>query len=114
MAESLYAWTEIRYGADENGRPKSVAYGETVTKAKLNISDEEFRALMEAGSVRSTKPPELPETWGGSPIEYLREQAAQAELASNLSSSYFGPPEEELLRAQMEGNVETAPKNDDQ
>lgn len=98
-----YAWSEIRYGVetDKDGnflRHKVVKAGETVTKAKLGVSDADWAQLQEAGSVRPYAYPDMPESYEGSPVDFLREQAsAVADAVQGSGGGYFGPTYEEAL-----------------
>jgi hypothetical protein len=80
---AYYAWGPIRAGTAE--KPVNVKYGDTVTADKLSIAKEEFAALVESRAVRDTKPPELPDEWQDSPINFLRKQAADAEASETAA-----------------------------
>lgn len=108
MADTMYAWTPILYGVnkDDDGNitgRKQVNPGDSVTASKLGIDDENFNALVEAGSVRPYKMPEMPDGYTDSPVNYLRQLAARAEddpmayLAASSAGSNFAPPQEEVL-----------------
>lgn len=78
MADSTYyAWTQIRYDADESGRPKVVNEGETVTASKIGVSKEEFEDMVERGVIRTDKYPDVEE--GQSPREYFIHKAKEME-----------------------------------
>lgn len=105
-AETYYAWSEVRYGTDDKGRVQSLKYGDPVTAAKLGIdadvADAEMASLVESGAIRTEKPPEMPDTWRGSPREWYLEQLRLVSEGPELAvmsnaGSYFGPSPEELL-----------------
>jgi len=79
MASTHYAWSPIR-------GDKDAAFGDTVTKDKLGVSQEDWDAMVEAGSIRTTKPPKLPDGWQGSVIEYYQQQAKEAAEAAGASA----------------------------
>lgn len=104
----FYAWSVIQYDADvdDSGssiKHKRVAFGEEVSADKLGLDDEQFEQLVEAGSVRATRPPDMPKGYQGSPVDFMREQIAAAaegnvaEVALSMGGSYFGPNAEEIL-----------------
>lgn len=92
----LYAWTNVSAG------DKSAKYGEVVTASKLGISKEQFDAHVESGAFRTTKPPDLPETWQGSPVDYLRQQADQAGEDAAALAAYDVVEEKEEEEAEGE------------
>lgn len=80
-----YSWSNIRYGADRDTTDPNIitAYhevkpGEVVSAKKLDLTDEQFKELIESGAVRSSPYPNVPATWTGSPVEWFREQARRA------------------------------------
>ncbi len=71
MASGYYAWSDIYAGGDSERREASgnrlirvvtkrniIRRGDKVTKAALNVSDEEFDALVESGSIRNYPVPD--------------------------------------------------------
>lgn len=105
---AYYAWSPIRHGGEvKDGlvvNVQTVAYGDSVSQKDLGVSDEDWQAMVEGGSVREVKPPELPEGYTGSPIQFMMEQARQAAeggdvvaMSSGASAPYFGPSNEEVL-----------------
>jgi len=76
---AAYAWSPILAG------DKSAKFGDEVTASGLGISKEDFEELALAGSIRSKKPPKLPEGYQGSVVDFLREQIKEAELAAGAS-----------------------------
>lgn len=110
---TYYAWSPIHYDSEGKGevgapaKPKTLAIGEVATKAKLGIDDENFAALVEAGSVRERKPPDTPDGYSGSHVQFLLEQAREAELMAadtsvSLGGSYYGPNAEDLAADALE------------
>lgn len=112
---TMYAWTEIRYGADVDEKTgvvksvKRVMPGETVTASKLGLDDDAFQQLVDGGSVREYPFPKkmLEDNDSRSPVEYLREQAEQAATLGG-AGSYFAPAEEAVLSGAAD-----APETDD-
>lgn len=89
MASTMYAWSPIKSGKND-GNDKieevNVNPGESVTQDQLGVDDDGWRQLIESGSVRAMKYPDVPETFQGSPVEYLREQAKAAADGSLLDA----------------------------
>lgn len=75
--ESWYAWSEIR-GGDADGNVAILHFGEAVTADKAMVDEAGFAQLIESGAIRQVKPPEVPDTWQDSPINYLLDQAKKA------------------------------------
>lgn len=85
QGRKMYAWSNIQHGVDRDTTDPTVITryhttkrGSVVTADKLGLSDEQFQELVDAGSVRSIPYPDMPDTWGGSPVEWYREQARLA------------------------------------
>lgn len=80
MADALYAWSEIRVGKHEagadTGETTVIKPGDTVTQGDL--SDEQFEQLKNSGAVKTLKYPEMPETFQGSPVDFLMQTAREA------------------------------------
>lgn len=92
MADKLYVWNEIRHGepgeGDKSGDTKVFKRGDSVSKSDFaGMSDEEFDQLIAGGTLRTMKYPDMPETYQGSPVEYMREQARKAAEAALLDVS---------------------------
>ncbi len=92
MASDLVAWSPIR-SAKNNGTDKdpdmeaiTVKPGESVSKSSLGLDDDQFAQLVESGAVRTMPFPEMPETYQGSPVEFMREQAANAAAGVNMDA----------------------------
>src|SRR4051812_40837276 len=82
MADKYYAWSNFQT-TDQNGRTSiTTRPGDEVTASKLGLTDEQFQELIDSASVRKQPFPDLPETFTGSPIEYLKQQAYAAALAA--------------------------------
>lgn len=78
MADTQYAWSPIQAG------DKSAKFGDQVTAEKLGISKEDFEALVDSKAVRPVKPPQLPEGYQGSVIDFYREKAKEAALEAGM------------------------------
>lgn len=78
----MVAWSEIRHGEagedDKPGDTKVIKPGESVSQGDLGLDDDQWAQLVESGAVRTMAYPEMPETFQGSPVDYLREQAKMA------------------------------------
>lgn len=107
MADKLYVWSEIRHGepgdGDKPGATKVFKRGESVSKSDFaGISDEEFAGIVEGGSLRKMKYPDMPETYQGSPIDFMREQAKlaaeNAMLDSDVGEAISEEPQEEVKK----------------
>lgn len=80
MATSHYAWTDIvtyEAGKDDQEKRVVVKRGEKVTAGGLGVNQEEFQAMISAGSIRK-KPYPAPDDFQGSAVDYLREQLREA------------------------------------
>lgn len=111
MADTWYAWSPIRHSAEVDpdtgvaSRVNVVKFGDTVTKAKLKVSDDDWDALVQAGSVRNYAPPDGFDgtSEDESPVQYLQRKAREAAEAPEVSAmqslggSYFGPAPEEVM-----------------
>lgn len=105
MADTFYAWTDIRYDVerDKDGnalKPKVVLAGESVDAKQLGISDDDFAALVEAGSVRTAEFPEELQDASKSPVQKMFEINKLRE--GNISAGYFGPDVMEQLQTQVD------------
>jgi hypothetical protein len=98
-----YAWSPIKYGTntDKDGNvtgEKVLAAGDSVDPKKLGVDQANFDALVESGAVREYAYPDMPDAYQGSPVDFLREQAADVAAAVEGSGGgYFGPTAEEAL-----------------
>jgi hypothetical protein len=77
MADTHYAWSPILAG------DKSAKFGDEVTASGLGVDKEEFQAMIDGGSVRTTKPPPVKDMrTDESVIDFYRRQAREAALAA--------------------------------
>jgi len=95
MADTkMYAWTTILNGGEtEMVRDRkiihsrnTIAPGESVSQASLKCSDEAWQALVDGGSVRPYKFPDMPEGYDGSPNDFIMSQLRDdsGEIDQNL------------------------------
>jgi hypothetical protein len=99
------AWSNLRGGKGEE--IVEVKPGESVTASQLGLNDEQFQQLVDAGSVRKQKYPDMPEGYQDSPVNRMRELAAEAE-ESDLS--LFDMPQSAPFRSDVaEGSAITSP-----
>lgn len=77
---TYYAWSPIGVGTKN-----SVAFGDEVTETKLGVDKENWNALIEAGSVRTTKPPKM-ENFSGSVVEFYQREAKNAALDAGATA----------------------------
>jgi|SRR6185295_6136987 len=84
MAKDLVAWSPI-VSSKNNGTHKdpdleevTVKPGESVNKDALGVDDDGWQQLIDSGAVRSQAYPDMPETFQGSPVEFLREEMRKA------------------------------------
>jgi hypothetical protein len=116
MADTMYAWSPIRYGGDvKDGQlvkdsVKTVAYGDSVTQDKLKVSDADWEALVEGGVVRKQKPPELAEGFTGSPMDALRAQLTEAgePLDTTGGTSLMNEIERQEVAAKAQAEIQKA------
>lgn len=94
-----YAWSPIKGGTAE--KPVKVQRGEEVTKAKLGMSDEDWQAAINSGSIRAKKFP-APSDWDGSAISWARQQLLEATSMSSM--------EEQEAVSELAKISEAAPK----
>jgi len=80
--DTYYAWGPILLGEkaskDEPGQTQTIKPGETVDPAALDLDKAAWDQLRESGAVRQMPYPNVPDTWQGSPVDYLRKQANMA------------------------------------
>lgn len=82
MADTYYAFTPIRYGAEVDEASgaitsiKEKAVGETVSQSDLGLSDDQWEQLVESGAVRNYEYP--PVEGDQTPAMYYKENAAKA------------------------------------
>lgn len=106
---TMYAWSPIRHGAkkDKDGNivgAEEVKMGDSVSQSKLGVDDDNWNALVEAGSVRPYKYPDNVKS-DESAVQSLQRQAREASEAAeapvtammSLGGSYFGPTPEEVM-----------------
>lgn len=89
----FYAWSDIHNGGEVKeikGRNivvnrNMVSRGEEVTKAKMKVSDEDWDALIDGGSVRSYPvPKDIPENESPASFVVRKMLAGKQEVDSNL------------------------------
>jgi len=94
-AGDMYAWAPINYGVERDEDKNIVgqlvkAFGEKVSAGDLDLSDEEFEALVESGAVRNYPPPEdMPENYPRSPRDWMMDKHKLSE--GHISGGYFTP-----------------------
>lgn len=93
---TMYAWSPILTGKpgsreDGPGEITRVKVGEEVSPDSLGVDQLEFNGMVASGSIRSYEPPKVPETFQGSPIDFLKEQAARA--SDDATNSVMASPE---------------------
>lgn len=115
MADTYYAWTRILHGAERDDQQNITKQlflnpGDTVTRDQIGDDEASWREKVEGGAVRTMPYPDMPPEFQGSPIEFLRQKASEAEnlAVTGLSGSYFGPSEETLLTQGVDLKAETA------
>lgn len=87
MADTFYAWTNFEIvDPDEPGNPRKMTRinpGDTVTAGDLDLSDEEFQAYVDSGSIRKQEYPDMG-NFTGSPVEL-----AKAKLHAASEGGFF-------------------------
>ncbi len=103
---TLYAWSDFRVGEpakdDKPGKITTIKFGETVTAEKLGgADDEQMQAYMDSGAIREVKPPDMPATFQGSPLDFVRAEAEKAdnnmEFLPHTGGSIFAPEASQVL-----------------
>lgn len=80
----LVAWAPIKSGKNKGSEKEpdmetiNVKPGDSVSQDALGVDDEGWKQLLESGAVRKMTYPDMPETFQGSPVDYLREKARKA------------------------------------
>jgi len=105
MAESWYLWSNYQNGGETdevrtpNGGTRNVVLsrnllpaGTKVSKSDLDVDDEGWDALVEAGVVRNYAYPDMPAGSSDSPLVFLQKKINEA-----------AESEEERLTAQVQG-----------
>jgi hypothetical protein len=88
-----YAWSPIRFDSKvdkESGavlETSTTEVGESVTAAKLNISEEEFARLVESGAVREEKYPDAAKADNLPPQQVMVAEANAALLAAEAGTA---------------------------
>lgn len=84
MPDTFFAWSPIQTG----DKDKDAAFGDTVTQSGLGVSKEDFEAMIEARSIRTTKPPPVKEMRSDeSVLDFYRRQAREAAEAAGESAA---------------------------
>jgi len=74
----MYAWTDIIYS--KNDEREVLPAGSEVSQNLLGVSDVEWNQLVESRAIRSTKYPDVPAGFTGSPKDFvLSERRKQLE-----------------------------------
>lgn len=81
-ATKFYTWSTIYNGGETKTikdrkiivKRNVIEPGEEVSQTKLKLNDVEWKALVDGGSVRPYKYPDMPDSYGGSPMEFVMSQ----------------------------------------
>lgn len=69
----MYAWISFVTERNEHGQPtKVIKAGDEVTQQDLGVSEQDWKGLVESGSVRPQPYPKIPDNL--SPAEHFRSQ----------------------------------------
>lgn len=117
---TYHAWSPIKSavktGENAAGNPVmkliNVQHGEEVSADKLGISEKDFQDLVNSGAVREFAPPELPENYQDSPINYMKEIVRRVEKAA--TSFEGGGVNAALLQKAFKGPLPDIPDNVDE
>jgi len=106
MADTMYAWSRIVYGAekDDDGNiigPKAIEVGDPVSQSDLGISDEEWQSLVDGEVVREYELPEELRDPALSPRQIMQNKLIEAQEGFDRS----GPTADLLRRFDDEGKV---------
>lgn len=78
MATTWYAWSNFPRGVDEKGNIiKPIAVGSEITRDDLGVDADEWKTLINSGSIRKQPYPNL-EGYGDSPNRYFKDQLVRA------------------------------------
>ena len=84
-SDKFYAWSNIHTGElNDANQPIVIPRGDEVSQADLNVSDADWNELRANGVVRKQAYPDVPGNYSGSPLDYLREEAAKAATLQEL------------------------------
>jgi hypothetical protein len=92
---TYYAWSPITFGAerDDQGnilKTKVHAFGEKVSAGDLDLTDDQFKELVDSGAVRNYPPPDdMPENYPRSPRDWMMEKHQLSE--GHLAGGYYSP-----------------------
>lgn len=94
---TYYAWSNFPVERNEYGQTtKSIKAGEKISQSDLNVSDEEWEGLIEAGAVREEEYPDAGPT--ESPAEYAaahpEEEEEEAQSQQKAQPQQPKPPEQ--------------------
>ena len=109
MADQMYAWSRILYGAERNDQGeitgvKAFEIGDPVSASDLGVSDEVFQAEMVDTGVVQTEP--LPDDLKDpfrSPRQLMQDKLVAVQQGFDAS----GPTADLLVRFDNEGNVKS-------
>lgn len=80
---AYHTWSEIRH-ADKEGKATVIPRGKRIAKSDLpGISDLDWEAMIQGGSVRDRKFP-APDGFQGSAIDFLRDSLREAQSVSQV------------------------------
>lgn len=86
MADTYYAWSRFKKSVNEWGRVEEwIEPGAKISKSDLNVGDDEWQALVDAGAVRTEKYPDVDAQTA--PVEALRSADAGAETSEVVDST---------------------------
>jgi hypothetical protein len=115
MADTMYAFSTIRYGAEVDEASgaitsyKEIPVGETVDKGTLGLNDDQWDQLVDSGAIR---PYEYPPVEGDqTPANYYKENAAKAVEAAEAGmplTEIMGMPEPLEEGVRNSGQLEEA------
>jgi hypothetical protein len=108
MAETMYAWSRILYGAkkDDQGNvigQKAFQVGDEVSQSKLGADDVEWKSLVDGGVVRSVPLPDDLKDPSLSPRQIMQNKLTAAQQGFDTT----GPTSDLIKRFDDEGEVQT-------
>lgn len=105
---TMYAWSDIRVGSAKHdqtvpGEVKVIKFGDTVSASAVG-GDDALRAMVEGGSVRETKPPQMPAEFQGSALDFVLQKREEEDenLLLTTGGSIFAPSDAEVLLGEAE------------
>lgn len=108
MADTMYAWSRILYGAEKDDKgnvtgQKAFEVGDEVSQGDLKADDAEWKSLIDGGVLRSYPMPDDLKDPALSPRQIMQNKLTEAQQGFDAT----GPTDDLVRRFDDEGNVKT-------